>query len=100
MRVLYLFLFVLYASQSVAQSNEPRYGNTIISVSPVQLTTYTPTGVGAQLEYFPGKNQKFSLYLPLAYSFGHPDPCFNGYTAKMFYAFPGIKYYPAGSAGP
>lgn len=91
-----LFSIITY-SVAAQQQNAVNYGRTIISVSPVQMSERTPTGFGIQYERFLGMSGKFSLYLPLAYSFGQSDPCDPTIKSRVFYAYPGIKFYPAGN---
>ncbi|MFI5206034.1 MAG: hypothetical protein ACHQVK_03765, partial [Candidatus Paceibacterales bacterium] len=70
-----LALFSLVSINAGAQQqNAGNYGHTILSVSPVQVSERTLTGFGIQYERFIGMSGKFSLYLPLAYSFGQSRP--------------------------
>ena len=86
------------ASYSVAaQEATPNTGRNVLSVSPVQMSERTPTGIGMQYERFIGSNDRISLCLPLAYSFGHSDPCDPTIRARVFYAYPGVKFYPFGT---
>ena len=80
-----------------AQQPATGYGRNLLTVSPVQVSEMTLTGVGIQYEHFIGSSNKFSLYLPLAYSFGKSDPCNDLVRTHMLYAYPGFKFYPAGS---
>ncbi|PZF71797.1 hypothetical protein [Taibaiella soli] len=84
---------LLLHSNAYSQENTTR---NIISVSPAQVTNASLTGFGLQYERMLSK--KFSLYIPVAYSFGKNDPCEPASRVQMGYVFPGIKFYPAGNA--
>jgi len=88
-------LLILFGFAAGAQTT----GNlrNIISVSPIQASENTATGFGLQYEHLLGAQSKFSLYIPVAYSFGKSDPCDATVRTRMVYAYPGIKYYPAGT---
>lgn len=66
-----------------------------LSVMPVSVTHHTATGVGLQYERMIGN--KFSLSLPVSYTFGNSNPCDATVRTYMGYANPGVKYYPAGN---
>jgi hypothetical protein len=94
---IFLIAFSFISYSVAAQHSEGfNYGKNLFSFSPVQLSERTPTGVGVQYERFIGSSNKFSLYFPFAYSFGHSDPCDPNIRARVFYAYPGVKFYPAG----
>jgi hypothetical protein len=85
---------MLCARHSFAQESAAPHN--IISVSPVQLSNATPTGAGLQYEHM--LSPRLSLYIPLAYAWGKNDSCDATARTHMGYAYPGIKYYPAGYA--
>jgi hypothetical protein len=88
-------LFCFACNYAIAQEqNIPAYGRTILTVSPVQVSERTPTGFGIQYERI--LTNKVSLSLPIAYSFGNSDPCDPSIKSRVFYAYPGVKFYPAG----
>ena len=92
-----LLALSLISFGAIAQEqNALVYNRNILSVSPLQLSENTPTGVGLQYERILGADSKFSLYLPVAYSFGHSNPCDPSIRTRMLYAYPGLKFYPAG----
>lgn len=88
----------LLSSAAHAQQSATVASRNVLSVSPLQMSEFTPTGVGAQLEHFIGLSGKWSLYLPIAYTFGKSDPCDASVRTHMLYAYPGIKFYPFGSS--
>jgi hypothetical protein len=69
----------------------------LISVSPAALSQTTATGVDVTYERFLGNSGKWSMTIPVAYSFGHSDPCDPNIKTDMLRTFPGIKYYPGGN---
>jgi len=80
-----------------------KYGKNIIALAPIQFTNTSVTGVGLHYERQIDKRGIFSFYLPLVYSF-KTEEYYNGNTNNydhrsysMFWAYPGIKFYPAGS---
>jgi hypothetical protein len=92
-----LVAFSLISFGATAQQADGlEYGRNLISVSPVHLSERTPTGVGIQYERFVGSSGKLSLNFPLAYSFGQSDACDPTIRARVLYAYPGVKFYPAG----
>jgi hypothetical protein len=86
------------------------YGNNVLAFVPVQLSN-EGIGIGITYERVLDKDGMFSFYLPLSYSYNDLggmsafDPVgvySDGRSAQsisMFYACPGIKYYPTSSFG-
>jgi hypothetical protein len=79
------------------------YGKNIISLAPIQFTNTSVTGVGLHYERQIDKRGFLSFYLPLAFSFRNEE-YYDGYTSsydhrsyQMFWMYPGVKFYPAGS---
>ncbi len=91
-----LVLSAISYSATAQEQSALVYNRNILSISPVQISENTPTGVGIQYERFLGADSKLSLYLPVAYSFGHSNPCDPDIRTRMLYAYPGVKFYPAG----
>lgn len=82
---------------------ESGYGRNIISIAPIQFTNTSVTGVGLHYERQLDRRGVFHFYLPLVYSF-RTEENYNYNTGKydhnmvkMFWTYPGIKFYPAGS---
>jgi hypothetical protein len=99
-----LFLLACsFAAQAQMSSNgkvKPTYGKTILSFAPIQMTNESPAGVGLSFEHFVDKDNRFSLYLPVAFAFYND----YGYTTHDIsknrvytYFYPGMKIYPASS---
>ena len=74
-----------------------KYGNTIIAASPIYMTNTSVVGLGLSLEHIMDKNDYISLYLPVGLSFTNPSS--SNKSSTMFWAYPGIKYYPTGNNG-
>jgi len=80
-----------------------QYGKNILSFAPVQMTNTSVTGLGVHYEYMFDKKGMFALYIPLVWSINTNDNSYyNGYsyqnqTYSLFWAYPGLKIYPAGS---
>jgi len=93
-----LLIILSFISYSVAAQHQDGfgYGRNLFSLSPIQMSERTPTGIGVQYERFIGSSNKLSLYFPFSYSFGQSDPCDPTVRARIFYAYPGVKFYPAG----
>lgn len=96
------FLFLLFTGFLVeAQSLQPeafapQRKRNILSFSPIQMTNESAVGLGLQYEYFPGKKDVFSIYLPVAIAFYTDEVAVE--TDRVFtYLYPGVKIYPGGS---
>lgn len=83
-----------------------RYGNNILSFSPVHMTNTSAVGFGLSYERVLDKNNILSFYFPIVYSFknnnDYYDPSVSSYTnnkSTMLWVYPGIKIYPTGNNG-
>lgn len=78
-----------------------KLGNNILALAPVQITN-EGIGVGLSYERILGKNGILSFYLPLALVFNpnnnnyYTGSPYVNYNTTMFYAMPGVKFYPTG----
>ncbi|PZF71165.1 hypothetical protein [Taibaiella soli] len=83
--------------------NQKQYGKNILSFAPVQMTNTSVTGLGVHFEHMFDKKGMFALYIPLVWSINTNDNSYyNGYgyqnqSYSMFWTYPGLKIYPAGS---
>lgn len=85
------------------QNNRVPYGKNILSFAPVQMTNTSVTGLGLHYERMLDKRGMFAIYIPLVWSINsYGNTYYNGYsydnqTYSMFWTYPGLKIYPAGS---
>lgn len=78
------------------------YGNNILSVMPMQITSNI--GVGLAYERVIDKNAILSFYMPVTVAFPNDiDPVTGNVTPNgggpTFYVMPGLKFYPTGGKG-
>lgn len=78
------------------------YGPNVIAIAPLQLSE-NGIGVGASYERTLDLYGIVSLYIPLYLTFNVNNDSYNGYndynSQPMFYAAPGLKFYPTGNRG-
>lgn len=79
------------------------YGKNILSLAPIQMTDFSPAGIGISYERVLDKDYRFAFYLPVAFSFKR-DRQYNPNTGldekhnnNMVYFYPGLKITPFGS---
>lgn len=80
----------------LAQVND--YGKNIVSIAPIWITNTGPVGLGFSYERFIDKNNIFSIFLPVAYSFNSNGNnsyygSGNNRRSTMMWAYPGAKFY-------
>lgn len=78
------------------------YGNNILSVMPMQITSNI--GVGVAYERVLDKNAVLSFYMPVTVAFPVINDINTGNTAPpgggpTFFIMPGLKFYPTGGKG-
>lgn len=103
---------IVYENGSEDYFGEPRperatkkvdYGNNILSVMPLQLTT--GVGVGIAYERVLDQENILSFYLPVTVAFTDNSfdpimgPTTGNSTRPTFYFMPGLKFYPTGGKG-
>lgn len=83
------------------------YGRNILAVAPIQMSLESVAGVGIHYEHILDKGGIVSLYVPIAFAFYQDiassySPTFPNTRLEanrvFTYAYPGIKFYPGGSA--
>lgn len=87
-----LLMLSMMCYEAIAQDsyNATNY----ISVAPFVVTQTTRRGFSVQYEKF--IDNKWSITLPISYSFGNSNPCDSKEKTRMLRIYPGIKFYPAG----
>lgn len=85
------------------QSSSMDYGKNIFSIAPIQMTDFSPAGIGISYERALDANYRFSFYLPVAFSFNR-NRQYNPGTGleekknnNFIYFYPGLKITPFGS---
>ncbi len=107
---LFFFLFTCFCIQCYAQEKPNVSGNlpNIISVIPFQFTE-NGLGFGASYERIVDKKGMIAVYIPVMATFNvansnriydyNTGNYSTGKADAMYYAMPGIKFYPTGSHG-
>lgn len=89
--------------ENVTKRKAVKYGNNIISVMPMQITS--GVGVGLAYERVLDKEGILSFYMPATVAFNDNtiDPVTGttttGNTQPTYYIMPGVKFYPTGGKG-
>lgn len=87
--------------------NTQKYGNNMLTISPIHMTNTSTTGMGIAYERIISKNNMLSIYLPFCLSLHDKDdnnntsPISNTTNGRstIFWIMPGIKLYPTGNNG-
>jgi hypothetical protein len=95
MRYLIVPVLLLLSASTFAQTHNA--AKNAIALTAATLTQTTPLGFGAQYDRSIDKSGKWNFTVPVSYSFGNSNPCDPTIKTRMFRAYPGVKFYPAGN---